>query len=297
MRQSFPSESGISRFDELSDLDKAHTLSTSLPESIDIPFKDSPRVLNIPDKNEGLPRPPVTPKYTEKSHASPSIPPSTGKFGGSPRMKSVDSIPMPGNESKLDTIKENPLSRENTLLSQKGRTSSSKKLKEHPNLTRIVNGGDITVLSTVLTSHSTASVGDIRFQSSLQNISSRNSYLSASNASIFDDPAWLMENKKAPKGDDAFLVIKNLAASIPKEKEKEMDPKWFTRVPKNPDSSREDMEYFKNRNKFYVGLNGVGKGGSSSLDIIQRERMKRKQKTNKKDKPKLVRPTSPHFED
>ncbi|XP_053400583.1 uncharacterized protein LOC123558409 [Mercenaria mercenaria] len=292
MKQSFQSDGGISSLEELSisDLDKAYTLSTSLPESIDIPFKQSTKSVNF----DAALRNSVTPKYTEKSHAIPNIPASTGKFGGSPKIRSTESIQMPSAEPKLDTITENPLSRENTCISQKG--SPTKRLREHPNLTRILSGGDVTALSTVLTSHSTASVGDIRLQNSFQNLSSRNSYLSASNASIFDDPRWLMENKKTSGGDNAFQSIKNLIPSIPKEKER--DPKWFMKTPKIPDVSREDMEYYKSRNKFYVGLNsGPRKGSTSSLEIIQREKMRRKHEKGKPDKPKLVRPVSPHFED
>lgn len=276
----------------VSDLDKEYTLSTSLPESLDIPVKQNLRQTHLPTteaKNNVFT---LNKKYSEKAHASASIPASTGKFGGSPNIRSTESIHLPSAEQKLDTISENPLSRENTVSAIKPNIISRKPLKEHPNLTCLVNS-DIASLSTVLASHSTASVGDIRFRNSFQNISSRNSHLSASNSCIFDDPGWLMENKQA-RGN--FESLKNIIPSLPIAKER--DIKWFIKTQNKPKNSREDLDYFKNRNKSYVGLNSSsGFGSSNSLEIIAREKMQRKNKKNKKSNSKLIRPVSPYFED
>lgn len=294
LKQSFSSDGDISRIENLSvsDLDKAYTLSTSLPESLDIPVKPNPRQTQLATSDAKNHVFTFNNKYSEKSHASASIPASTGKFGGSPRIRSTESIHLPSAEPKLDTISENPLSRENTAPAIQPNIISRKPLKGRPNLTCLVNS-DIASLSTVLGSHSTASVGDIRFQNSFQNISSRNSHLSASNSCIFDDPGWLMENKRTSGN---FESLKSIIPPLPIAKER--DIKWFIKAQNKPKNPREDIDYFKNRNKSYVGLNSSsGFGNSNSLEIIAREKMQRKNKKNKKSNSKLIRPVSPYFED
>lgn len=282
MKQSFTSEEGMSRLSDLSvfELDKAFTMSTSLPESLDYLPKQTPKAKKDSETQ-------VSPKYSEKSHASTSIPPSTGTFGSSPRAVAMQ---LPRVEPKLDMISENPLSRENTAFLLK--SSPSKRLHEHPNLTRI--HGDVKSLSfsTSLDSQRTASVGDIRLQNSFQSIS-RSSHLSASNASIFDDPDWLNENKK-PHGEQIFESIKNLIPSIPKGNGNYSN--WFTESKKKSEMPREDIDYFTSRNKAFVGLSAdKGKGGFTSLEIIAHEQIRRKNrmKTNKTN-PRLVRPASLH---
>lgn len=253
-------------------LDKAYTVSSSLPESIDIPSTasthTSPRVETerIPSSRENV---------IPWSPARAKIPESTGKFGG--ECASPGFIATVTHDNTLHTIDENPLSRENTFS-----WMSSKNKRPH----------DVSALSVYSyrpSSRSTASVGDIRLQNSLQNVS-RISHLSASNASIFDDPVWLMENKQETEKNQRLEQLKEFIPNFPKHR----DTKWFLRPNNAPTSvPREDLEYMKRRTSVNIGqMNGTSFWAvkkSSSLEIINNEK-KRQMTKLKKTKPKLVTP-------
>ncbi|KAL4230760.1 hypothetical protein ACF0H5_011135 [Mactra antiquata] len=294
----FPSLDSISKDKDTSvfELDKAFTMSTSLPESLDhySTFSSSRQGSRGMKGVEGFSSETINtditdlPKYSERSHATSKIPESTGKFGGPSTMPSFESVLMPAMDSRLDTITENPLSRENTSMSLSQKDNRLKKLQQ--NLLRMRNG-DVTARSTPVTaSDGTASVGDIRLHS-FQSIS-RFSHLSASNASIFDDPGWLHENSKP--SETAFERLKNLLPTFVRSREK--DSKSFLQAPKVSAISREDLDYFLSRNKTTVGVHLLSQK-STSKEIIARAKTKRNKQDNKPGKPKFVQPTTPHIND
>ncbi|KAH3834049.1 hypothetical protein DPMN_107367 [Dreissena polymorpha] len=267
------------------ELDKAYTVASSLPESVDLP--DIPQDTAKRRPADGVPVFSTRLGVLEKSHASPKIPRSTGKFGGSPDSYQFpeEGVPSPP-EPRLDTITENPFSRENT-----GTSGLAKSLREHPDMITGLKNRGADSMNTFRTT-STASVGDIRLGNSLQNVS-RISHLSASNATIFDDPDWLLQNAAT---DNPIVTLKNLLPSLPKQR----DTNWFLKMPKRTDSvgAREDLLYINNRTRRSIGLNNSADWAmkkSSSLEIIEREKRRRKEKA-KRNKT-VVLPASPHSGD
>ncbi|WAQ99094.1 hypothetical protein MAR_023467 [Mya arenaria] len=139
----YPSTGSVAIDIPLMELDKAYTLSSSLPESIDIPFASSP----CPRANHNFPKdqtaeqredvPSTRANVLPRSHASPKIPESTGKFGDSQTSPVSVEPPLPLLEKRLDTITENPLSRENTSSRISNKTGHSKRLQLYPDSNRL----------------------------------------------------------------------------------------------------------------------------------------------------------------
>ena len=256
--------------------------SISLPESLDRRPQRTTRKekLRIEALDLETTRSP-SPRYSERSHSSQKLPESMGKLGGQGALRQDGTIFMP---SALRTIKENPLSRENTTTSV-GQSAKTPK----------TTGTFARTYSSMTASQSTVSAGDVQLSSS------RFSHLSASNESIFDDPRWL--TKSTAISEKAFEVGKNLLPGLPKTPA--LDQKSFLRIPVlTSQQSREDLDYFKNRTRQSMGIKVSAESvtrerSASSQKIVEYETKKRKRK-QEKSKPKIVRPTapiSPHFED
>lgn len=245
-------------------------MSTSLPESLDCQsgitsqtslrqpqktIKSSDRVSSDPTVRAR------SSNVTPRSAPTPRIPESTGKFGTKVLPRESTSLPIFSVDQRLETITENPLSRQSTAVWSTRQDTPSKTLREVPTLTQRYSSIH---KSPAGLSNSTVSAGDVHLSTSLSR--SKASHLSASNATIFDDPSWLLENSKSPV-ESAFNFMKGLVGGLPRMKDK--DPKWFLKIPPKTQDNRKDLEYINSKTSNYTGINSSwNPKKSESLKII-----------------------------
>lgn len=270
------------------DLDRSSTVSTSLPESLNCSSEISFNYI-APEKPKNKCKATKvsveTPTSSNSSKSSrqppsPKIPESTGKFGR--RIVSKESLALSIPDQRLETITENPLSRPTTVNTEVvQQCENSKTFKEYPHSTE---GLDLDHVSPQ--SKSTASVGAVHLNTS------RLSHISSSNASIFDDPSWLLENSKS-SSDKIFMFMRNALPNFKIDHGK--DHKWFMNSQHQKPANRTDIDYLKAKSSIRLqGSKPWSVKRSQSLQIIENERNRGLRNTGK-TKTTLDRPKSLHL--
>ena len=226
----------------------------------------------------------ISPKVLDKLRISPRGFQSTGKYQFETTVSSEDLFTPKTVDSKLEAIKENPLSRPNSVAKgdlhiPKSFRRSSEELNK---LQLSLRGHGSSVVSAdraTVTTRSTVSARGVFIDDwgTLSNITETK----GSQLNVFDDPGWLSKND-VNDADDVFKRGTSFWSSLPKTKDK--DQKWFTGGAKKTDKTTTgDLSYLKSRQKVLTtGLNSMNKDGYV-----------RPKKKRVPSKPKLIRPVPP----
>ena len=226
----------------------------------------------------------ISPAVLQKLRISPRLFQNTGKYQFDTTVSNEELATSRTTDSKLESIKENPLSRPSSVakgdlhVPKTFRRSSEElnklqvSLREHG--TSVISGDRATV-----TSRSTASARGVFIDDwgTLSNISETK----GSQLNVFDDPGWLSKHD-VNEADDVFKHGNSFWNSLHKSKDK--DQNWFTGGTKKTEKPRTgDLSYLTSRKKMLTtGLNSMNKDGYT-----------RPKKKRVPSKPKLIRPIPP----
>lgn len=255
-----------------------HRSDSNLPTAMHSQQPDSQHRLDVksPLRAESFN---LSSKVLEKLRISPRVFQSTGKYQFE-TMSNQDLATPKTVDSKLEAIKENPLSRPNSVAKEELPVSKSfKRSAEELNRLQMSlreRGSIVSNDRATVTTRSTASARGVFIDDwgTLSNISDNKS----AQVNVFDDPGWLSKND-VNEADDVFKRGTSFWSSLPKGKDK--DQKWFTGGAKKTEKTKTgDQSYLKTRTKIITtGLNSMDKDGYV-----------RPKKKRVPSKPKLIRP-------
>ena len=228
----------------------------------------------------------ISPKVLEKLRISPRLFQNTGKYQFDTTVSNQDLATSRTADSKLESIKEDPLSRPSSVskddlhVSKAFKRSAEELNKLQMSLRQKRGSSGVSIDRTTVTSRSTASARGVYIDDwgTLSNISETK----GSQLNVFDDQGWLSKND-VNEAEDVFKRGTSFWSSLPKGKDR--DQKWFTGGTKKADKKKTGdlSSYLNTRSKIITtGLNSMNKDGYS-----------RPKKKRVPSKPNIIRPVPP----